>query len=298
MWPWKTERYYDKFRVNLVSTLDASNVRRCFRDPHSVPSHGFIACSLQAHRSSIKVTMSAPPTITPVAISIAPLQCTFHPSLTIHITIPPSSRPESGSLCRAVLRLDLPDAAFVDPDELEGRWGARTLISTNVVEASGGGSGNVGRGIRWDAWPEMIDIERAVRDRRTRRSAPASPSHAWSSSEKPGGDDELEEREGSSLWLSVPIDAHDEGVDELECESMSVDVDVPLHGRYLRPDDSGLVDINLFDASGEEHAGHRHIRAGMICEPPGRDAWLRQGQSRSSRISLVGPLSIRRHTDV
>lgn len=200
--------------------------------------------------------MSSPIALAPLAVSISSLPRTFHPTLTVQLDIPQSSQFVPGAQCQAILRLPLPDAVFVDPDELHGRWGPRGLLLNEqadvVTEGRASGTADVRRALGWALSPRDIDIERPVRP-------PHTPS-------RDGKGAPRRQDVASVLWLSVPIDAHDEGLDERECEGQTITVEIPLHGRYLVPNDAGSVNITLFDNAPSVQDATGALQAGWTCE--------------------------------
>lgn len=206
-----------------------------------------------------------------MGIVVPPLARTFHPTLTLALTPPqPTSftpiHTSPDSTCHAILRLALPDAVFIDPDELDGRWGSRGLIQTHLDDHHNGGSvalaskeseesgrswtGRVG----WDMEPANIDIERPVRPSKVARDT---------------GVEEVGDREESVLWLVMPFRpaAPRRSVGEDEVGGEVWKVEVPLHGRYQVPSDSGINVIHLFESSETGEAKRKTLRAGWTCEP-------------------------------
>ena len=224
--------------------------------------------------------MSAPIALAPLAVSISSLPRTCHPTLTVQLDIPQSSQFVPGAQCQAILRLPLPDAVFVDPDELHGRWGPRGLLLNEqadvVTEGRASGTADVRRALVWASFPPEIDIERPVR-----------------SSQPPITDNKGAPRRqdaASVLWLSIPIDAHDEGLDERECEGQRITVEVPLHGRYLVPNDAGSVHVTLFDNASSVQDATGALQAGWTC----KDIALEPPHGKL-KFSTTNAMSARRH---
>jgi hypothetical protein len=117
----------------------------------------------------------------------------FHPHLLIAL---PESEPRPSPASTYHVSFNLPDAIFVDRDEIIDLWGQ---------EDSSAGTSR--RRIEWNLSPKKIDIERPVRNT----------------------------TEVSTLRLAFS------GVDVL---------DVPLHARYLEPNDHGFEVVSLFGDEG------------------------------------------------
>lgn len=158
----------------------------------------------------------------------------FHPHLLI--TLPKlQSRPSPASTYH--VSLTLPDAIFVDRDEIIDLWGQSSS------------AGRSRRKIEWDLSPKNIDIERPVRNT----------------------------TEVTSLRLAFS------GIDVL---------DVPLHARYLEPNDHGAESITLFQdgavEAGWDCAG-LHGKANHACSRNTADA---SDTSCLSAIAHAAPLKI------
>ena len=158
----------------------------------------------------------------------------FHPHLLI--TLPKlQSRPSPASTYH--VSFTLPDAIFVDRDEIIDLWG----------QSSSAGSSR--RKIEWDLLPKNIDIERPVRNT----------------------------TEVTSLRLAF--------------SGMNV-LDIPLHARYLEPNDHGAESIALFQ-DGAAQAGWDcaglHGKPNHACS---RDTADSSDTSCLSAIAHAAPLKI------
>lgn len=118
----------------------------------------------------------------------------FHPHLLI-------TQPESRAGCSYHVSLTLPDAIFLDRDELIDLWGQ---------------SGQEDARVGWLLTPNTIDIERPVRNGIT-------PS-----------------------VLQVTLNT-------------TTPLDIPLHGRYLRPNEGGRQEVTILRQEA--------IRGGWSCGP-------------------------------
>lgn len=116
----------------------------------------------------------------------------FHPNLRV-------TQPESRAGCSYHVSLTLPDAIFIDRDELIDLWGQSRDEHARV---------------EWWLSPVTIDIERPVRD-----DAPTSV-------------------------LRLRLDT-------------ATPLDIPMHARYLRPNESGRQEVTLF--------GQDAIQTGWKC---------------------------------
>jgi hypothetical protein len=141
-------------------------------------------------------------TIHPIeSINLPPLTQTFHPHLLIPLNL---TSPDLTQLCNLHLHLSLPDALFIDRDELTGTWTSGTVVDT------------------WWMSPEVVDIERP----------------------------EMRDGEGSTLDLRMKGGS-----------GSLVEVDVPLHARYLEPSEVGHRIVSLFG----DH-GQGQLQGGWVCD--------------------------------
>jgi hypothetical protein len=174
---------------------------------HSIAQEmaGLQAAKSDPHESSMSVFPLAP-----ASIEFLPFRPSFHLPLRFNIN---STLPDHPDLqdCRLHLDVSLPDALFIDPDEIRDAMHP---------------------GIEWSLEPDVVDIERPVR-------LDADPTY---------------------LYLSLPAPAGaDPGVEEEEGTGrLDMTVKVPMHARYLRPNDHGRETIWLFT---EEEP----LRGGWVC---------------------------------
>ncbi|KIR27784.1 hypothetical protein I307_04686 [Cryptococcus deuterogattii 99/473] len=124
----------------------------------------------------------------------------------------------------AHLEITLPDALFVDPDELNGKWPLSYSSEPTMHQASGG-NWEVSD---WKLDPPSVDIER-----------PSFGSPALR----------------HTLYLSMRPQAFFE---ESDIKS-EVEMEIPLHARYLAPSDEGKRTLLFPGDDGSE------IRSGWTC---------------------------------
>lgn len=123
--------------------------------------------------------MSTPNTLPVTPLTIAPLIPSFHPHLHLSInSTQPDTNNNPSSQCRIHLSLTLPDALFLEPSTLPDAFASQPVS-------------------HWTLRPEVIDIERPVRDT----------------------------TEVSRLDLEV----------RTVTGGGMVDLDIPTHARYLAP---------------------------------------------------------------
>ncbi|CAK9786915.1 hypothetical protein CC85DRAFT_302915 [Cutaneotrichosporon oleaginosum] len=137
------------------------------------------------------------------------LNATLSTSLHPHLRLSAPSAPAPS--CHLHLILHLPDALFVDPDELADLWGPPSPFPLSLSPSSpphSSPSSPPSPSPHWSLSPAQIDIERPVHPRLPPLSLKAVP---------------------------VPQAVLDLVLDDL-CT-----VDVPLHARYLVPEDSGAT---------------------------------------------------------
>lgn len=201
-----------------------------------------------------------PPSTEPFNLTLAILPSpAFHPHLRLHVLVPswPSSEtsisasgsssgvsstinPSQSQRCTLHLLLSFPDALFLDPSELP-----------DVFAASSAGAGAGASNVKWALSPDVIDIERAVH---------AHPPSAFRESDLSLTIDRTSQEEtGAEKGASVS---------ELVTE---VELDLPLHARYLQPNQPGYEEVQVL----------RDIQGGWVC--PGGKFLL------SSRPCLVYP---------
>jgi hypothetical protein len=181
--------------------------------------------------------------VSPVNLTLSlPPSPAFHPHLIIDVH-PPS--PQSGqkdpdssarstnpssSSCVLQLSFTFPDAIFLDRHEIPD-----SLYSTST------------RQVQWDLRPEIIDIERAVLSSRQE-----SAKRALSELDLGKHSDEG----GSALSLLVigteSSSTRSKGsTGERDAENLDPSVwytvDLPLHARYLKPDESGYQTIEVLE---------------------------------------------------
>ncbi|ORY31610.1 hypothetical protein BCR39DRAFT_558075 [Naematelia encephala] len=77
--------------------------------------------------------------------TIEPLEQTFHPHLLINLSSIPPIDTNTETTCSQILEISLPDALFLDRDELSDHFAGQSLITY------------------WDLVPSVINIERPVR---------------------------------------------------------------------------------------------------------------------------------------
>ncbi|WVQ75656.1 hypothetical protein IAR50_005285 [Cryptococcus sp. DSM 104548] len=147
--------------------------------------------------------------ISPIDTFLSFSNPSFHPVLSIAYSLP---LPSQNCTSAASFSLTLPDALFVDPDELSGKW---PMVSGHNESRA-----------NWD-WaldpPVSVDIER--------------PSF--------GGSVGLH-------TLHVRLNPSTEGKEQ---EAL----DVPLHARYLAPNEQGVTSLMFPGEDGSE------LRAGWVC---------------------------------
>lgn len=214
---------------------------------------------------------------TELQVVIPPLKRTFHPTLSLQLNVTsPSLLSSPSSLtnacfqavsgrqeCFLLLRVKLPDEVFIDPDELDGKWGGKTrnrYWSRGRMESSVGGDMDIeeigsGGVYDWLITPEKIDIERPVFTSNEDNIEPAGPGTKGGSAIAQSG--------GSVLDVMLPLrhkqkqeqrldQDQEHGIpDELETEFLSLDI--PLHGRYLAPSDDGEVEITVLSAEATDN---------------------------------------------
>lgn len=171
-------------------------------------------------------------------ITVFPLTRTFHPTLQINIH-PVGDTPNQGTEgCYALLHLVLPDAVFVDKDELTDLWGPATVPRAfdPSLHPSQGSEGSVQQpspfGVKaWTIAPKVIDIERPVHSSRKPEAAV----------------------EDHRVKLSVTLDLFDGGMV----------LEIPLHGRYLIPNHTGKQVITIFGDQSDGNGGL--LRGGWMC---------------------------------
>lgn len=149
--------------------------------------------------------------------SAADLELQFTPSLHPHLLVhgTPSPSPyDAHQQGPCFLRLDLaiPDALFPDPDELADLWGAPDIDHGDLVYTDAPLAGPSSSRLSWTLSPRVIDIERPL--------LPDSPL--------------------VNLTVVVPLDRDDK----------AVDVDIPLHIRYLPPSPEAGWDVPVFGQGG------------------------------------------------
>ncbi|KAE8541604.1 hypothetical protein D1P53_001773 [Cryptococcus gattii VGV] len=150
----------------------------------------------------------------PLNIRLSLSQPSFHPVLHLTFNAPSFSVLDDASnsvtekikSCEPVAHLEiaLPDALFVDPDELNGKWPLSSSSEPTMHQASGSNW----EVFDWKLGPPSVDIER--------------PSF---------GSPELRH----TLYLSMRPQAFFE---ESDIQS-EVEMKIPLHARYLTPSDEG-----------------------------------------------------------
>lgn len=171
----------------------------------------------------------------PLNLTVSHLQRTFHPTLRITVHPSPSNpvRPD----CYALLHFTFPDEVFVDKDELVDRWGKNTVPKPFGESKTSAGSGagkkeKNGFGVvEWTIRPDVVDIERPVIS-------------SLSDTEEESREEGLKVVDGRTR-LSVAMEIPD----------IQAELDIPLHGRYLRPDESGEREVVVFGEGGGEMRG-------------------------------------------
>lgn len=170
----------------------------------------------------------------PLNIRLSFSQPSFHPVLHLTFNAPSFSVLDDASnsvtekikSCEPVAHLEiaLPDALFVDPDELNGKWPLSYSSEPTMHQASGG-NWEVSD---WKLDPPSVDIER-----------PSFGSPALR----------------HTLYLSMRPQAFFE---ESDIKS-EVEMEIPLHARYLAPSDEGKRTLLFPGDDGSE------IRSGWTC---------------------------------
>lgn len=170
----------------------------------------------------------------PLNITLSFSQPSFHPVLHLTFNVPSisdlqdvsNSAVEKKKLCEPVAHLEitLPDPLFVDPDELSGKWPLHSSSEPAMHQASGDNWKISG----WGLNPPSVDIERPSLGN-------AALHH--------------------TLYLSVRPQTFFEESDV----KGEVEVEVPLHARYLAPRDEGRRTVSF---PGEDES---EIRSGWTC---------------------------------
>lgn len=191
----------------------------------------------------------------------SPIAQTFHPHLhfTLNLTFPypfslysaSSSPPSSSSYddtdakhndkhrggtvprCNLQLNLHLPDSIFLDPSELPDHFAAQPNI------------------LSWKIEPGEVDIERPEIYARSSDTGEGGRAEAEEGVKRAGEREGEGAGAGSEFWLMLTKS-------DSETSNGQVEVKIPVHGRYLTPDESGYRRITLFESG---------IRGGWVCTP-------------------------------
>ena len=171
-----------------------------------------------------KPSMSVIP-LAPASIEFLPFRPSFHLPLRFNVN---STLPDDPDLqaCRFHLDIPLPDALFIDPDEV------RDALRP---------------GVEWSLEPDVIDIERPVQ-------VDAEPTH---------------------LYLSLPGPLAT-GAEAGSVLRLDTNVKVPMHARYLEPNDHGRETVWLF-------AEEAPLRGAWVCradEQHGESSKYRHAKSK------------------
>ncbi|OCF61545.1 hypothetical protein L486_01197 [Kwoniella mangroviensis CBS 10435] len=142
----------------------------------------------------------------PLNLTLSTSSPSFHPTITLHLQHPSSSSIPSSCNLRAELSLKLPDEVLLDPDELEDKFAGSAISSYTLRSTEGKGR-------------VKVDIER--------------PSF------------ELDHEDKDSVIIDLEISTPQayativQGRDMTPGELKEVNVEIPLHGRYLAPTEEG-----------------------------------------------------------
>ncbi|WWC95136.1 hypothetical protein V866_001990 [Kwoniella sp. B9012] len=144
----------------------------------------------------------------PLNLTLSTSSPSFHPTVTLHLPTPSSFSIPSSCNLRAQLSLVLPDEVFLDPDELEDKFAGSAISSYTLSSTKGKGR-------------VKVDIER--------------PSFNFMHTDEDKGSVIID------LTLSPPqaYATIAQGRGMTPGELKEVNVEIPLHGRYLTPTEEG-----------------------------------------------------------
>ncbi|WVQ94896.1 hypothetical protein IAU59_001982 [Kwoniella sp. CBS 9459] len=229
--------------------------------------------------------MPPEPELHPLDRSVSVSSPSFHPTLTLNLapSRPSSSSPTKEEECSPVLylSLDIPEGIFVDPDEVGDK-----LLSYGVRDwsLSSSSSSSPGARSKGSGDPEPFDHQRDGTGRGSESVIKGKSGGKWKAKakvdiERPSFDlsgyrNSHGEEEVFQLRMTV-MPTHQPGVQSGAGSSSSRahdlisewewTIEIPLHGRYIPPNESGTGAIRIPADDGLIEGESEGLRGGWAC---------------------------------